>query len=609
VEKPVNTAYLTMGFPSVSLTDPDLYPLDVLAVVLGRGASSRLYRRLREKEELVTGVSAYSVTPSYGPGHFQILATLPPEKQAAAQAVILEELENIKSTAPAAEELEKAKRVLASDHVFTQETIEGQAAQIGTDDLLTGDPDFSQRYIERIQRVTLEDVRRVARQYLNPDVLCLVAVRPPVPEKTEAVAAPEKSEISRSTLDNGIVLLLRENHAAPTVTMIAAFTGGVRFETDQTNGLSSLTADLLVKGTKKRSAAQIAEAVDSLGARLTPISGKNSIGCALEVLSQDFDAGLNLLNEVLTEPTFPEEEVAKEKRLALSSLAERKDSPFFIASRLLQENYFTGHPYRLDPLGNETSLPTLTRDDIVRFHDQHCVPGKMVLAIFGDFDAEAARSKVAQAFASLPPAKPVEVSLPPQEPPASTQEIVRQKEGIEQAVIYVGLPGGTLGDDDVYAVDVLDAVLSGVSIPGGRLHNRLRGSGAQLVYAVHAYNSPGLEPGMFVIYAATEPSLKDKVLSAIREEVERMRTEEVPADELERGKMMCISSYQISRQANAGQAQSAAYDELYDLGYDRSLHYPERIEQVTPQQVLLAAQRHLDLLHAVIVEVIPAAKQ
>jgi len=607
VEKPVNATYLAVGFPGVSLSDPDLYPLDTLAIILGRGTSSRLYRRLRETEQLVDGITAYSVTPAYGPGYLEILATLPPKNQDAAERVVREELEKIKEGGATEEEIAKAKRILVSDHVFMQETIEGQAAQIGTDQLLAGDPDFSRRYIERIDRVTAQDVQRVAREYLNADKLCLAAVRPPTAGETITVEKPAERETKRFVMDNGMVVLLHENHATPTVSVVAAFPGGVRFETEANNGISNLTANLLVKGTKQRSAVEIAEFVDSLGARLSPVSGRNSIGCSLEVLAQDFEAGLGLLKEVLFEPTFPEDEVEKEKRLTLTAMEQRKDSPFFIAGRLLSENYFTHHPYRLDPMGSESSVPALTREAIVRFHETHCVPNDMALAIFGDLDPVRAQEEVEHIFGRLPAGNPEQASPPPQEPPPSTREILGQKPGIEQTVIFMGMPGSRLDDEDIYVLDVLDAVLSGASVPGGRLHNRLRGE--RLVYVVHAYNSPGIEPGMFLIYAATEPGLEEKVRTAIREEIERLRSAEVPGEELERGKRMCISSFEIARQSNMSQAQTVAYDELYGLGYDRYLHYPERIEEVTASQVLEAARKHLDLEHTIIAAVRPSASK
>jgi len=151
----------------------------------------------------------------------------------------------------------------------------------------------------------------------------------------------------------------------------------------------------------------------------------------------------------------------------------------------------------------------------------------------------------------------------------------------------------TVYNKDRYPMQVLDAVLSGVNFPGGKLHERLRSN--QLVYVVHAYNQLGLDPGMFVVYAGTTPDKLDTVMDIIKEEIGNLQNELVSDEELDRGKKMCVSAKQISLQTNSDQAFIMGLDELYKIGYEDILHYEDNINAVTKEDVKRVAEKYLQL--------------
>ncbi|MGB9596087.1 MAG: M16 family metallopeptidase, partial [Candidatus Poribacteria bacterium] len=216
----------------------------------------------------------------------------------------------------------------------------------------------------------------------------------------------------------------------------------------------------------------------------------------------------------------------------------------------------------------------------------------MVLAIFGDIDANEVLAKVEKAFADFKYRNLELPKIPIEDPITSIRNIEAQKD-IKQAVLFMGFQGITVSDPDRYAIEVLDAILSGVSSPGGRLHERLRSN--QLVYVVHAFNQPGLDPGIFAIYAGTTPNKLETVMNIIKEEIESLKNDQISDDELERGKRMCISNKLIGLQTNADQAFSMGLDELYGLGYDELLHYEDRINAITKEDIKRVANKYLQL--------------
>jgi zinc protease len=282
----------------------------------------------------------------------------------------------------------------------------------------------------------------------------------------------------------------------------------------------------------------------------------------------------------------------KKREEILAAIKQQEDSPFSLARKLFREALFQRHPYKFQSMGTTETIGNINRDDLMEFHQKYCIPNNMVLAVFGDINDEEVITNVKDAFAGFEKMEFVSPEIPEEEPLTSVKSVEAEKD-IQQVVIQMGFPGMTVRDEDRYAVQMLDAVLSGISYPGGRLHDRLRSN--QIVYVVHAYNQPGLDPGFFAIYAGTTPDKMETAMNIIREEIEKIRTELVSDEELERGKQMCISIQQIGLQTNSDQAFSMGLDELYGLGYDNLSHYEERINAITKEDIKRVANKYLTL--------------
>jgi zinc protease len=594
VEKPIGQTYMMMGWHTVPLQHPDLYALDVLAQILGGGESSRLVRTLREKENLVTSIAAWSSTPNYNAGVFAIRAEMPPQNLDKAGKQIWNETTRLWTEKVSADELSTAKRQIESNFIFSNQEVDAQAEQIAYDELGTGDPTFSRSYVQRIKAVTAEQVLEVAKKYLTRDGFSTALVVPN--GKGQSVAATSTTVASVKppqmvSLPNGMRLIIRENHSAPTVSIVVQGLGGSRLEPANKPGVANLFAELLTRSTRVNSYETIAAKVDALGGSLSSFSGYNSWGVDSSWLKQDWKTGFHLVAQSFTLPAFSEDDISRVKQQVLAALQQQEDEPEIAAGLLLRRTYFGSHPYGRSPLGTIASVQKIGRKDLSDFWAKVMLPKEIVIAVYGAVDAGEVRRVAEDQFKNFkregtlpaPPAPPATLSQ------FTTSEI--KKPGIQQAVLYYGYPGIDVRNADRYAVDVLDAALSGSSLPGGRLHARLRDN--QLVYYVHAYDSPGLDPGMFVVYAGTTKDKLDEVKNIIAEEIKKAREANFSAEELERAKSMAISAAAIARQSNSAQAREAAGDELFGLGYRNADSYAARINAITLEDVRRMAEKYL----------------
>ena len=578
----VQGARLRMGFRTVPLTDPDLYPLDLLSYILSNGESSRMVRILRDEKALVQSIGTWSYTPNWNGGEFGISATLDAKKLDAAKEAVLIELYRLKDELVSEDELRKAKTQKASELAFALQTVSAQADDMAGNYLSVFDPDFSRRYVENIQKVTAEQIRDAARKYFLPEKLCLTALVP----KGEAPAAAATSAVVPTTpvrktiMSNGITLLVKRNAAVPLVTIHAAFAGGLRAEDRSSNGVCSLMTAMLTRGTTTRTAQQIADAFDSMGGSIDGNSGANSFNMTAEVLSKDVDAAMDVFADVLLHPSFPEKEFEPLRQRAIFGIRRGEDNPMAEATRFFRLNMFLTSPYGMVPAGSVKSVTSLTRGDLQTFHARYVHPRNMVLAIFGDIDQAKAEALAKRYFGDLRGGGEFRPPRPAEEGPLTGPRVALKVNKKEGAVVYIGCPGVQMTDaEDRAVIDVIDTVMSGYGYPGGWLHSDLRGR--QLVYEVHAFNVPGVERGYFAAYARCQPDKVRTVAEAILYQVYRMALYGPSPQELDLAKQIIVTTETLQNQTSSGQAAVAALNELYGLGFDFSEKQLARIKNVT----------------------------
>jgi zinc protease len=587
-EAPIELGHFHFAWHIPELRHPDVPVLDVLAVLLGSGRSSRLYQQVRERQGVVHHVDAWTYNPG-STGLLGMSAVVDADKFTAARNAMLAEIEKIKSMSVSADEVQKAVKQFVSATLSARKTMEGQAQNLGGNWLAANDLNFSERYLAAIKNVSHADVQRVARHYLTAENRTLYTLLPngTSPKISTAVEKNTDHPVQKFTLPNGLRLLVKEDHRLPFVEFRAALKGGVLAETPANNGITLLLGKMLLQGTQKRSAERIATEIESVGGHIDGYGGNNSFGVNVEVLSSDFATGLDLLSDVLLNPAFPAAPLEREREVQIANISARKDDLLKSASVAMRRTLFGDNGYGLDLLGTGQSVQKISAADLKSFHRTFAAPNNCVLAIYGDVKANEVKAVVEKAFANWATNRNSELSVQSSELiEAKRVEETRDK---KQAVLVIGFRGATLFDADRYALELIQESCSDL---GSRLFLRVREK-LGLAYYVGAQNFMGLAPGYFAFYTGTEPSKAAQVETELLAEAELLRNEGLSGEELKRAKAKVIGQRKIARQELGGLAQAQALDELYGLGFAYGDTEDAKFEAVTLEQVKAAAQKYL----------------
>ncbi len=568
---------LSLAWHIPEITHPDVPALDLLSTILGDGRSSRLYRRVREEAGLAFSVSAFSYTPGE-PGLLGVDATLDPKKREAAQQLILQIIGEVKQAGATADELMKAKKISLSHHLDALATMRGQASDIGGNWLLTRNLNFSRDYLAAVQKVTLDDIRRVAGKYLVDANLTVVSLNPKgsLLAKGEGAKPINAGEVQKFELSNGLRILIREDARLPLITMTAVFRSGLLAETPQTNGITRLMAKALLKGTKTRTAEQIANQIEAVGGSIASDAGNNSCSISVHVTKPDLKVGVDLLADVLLNATMPEQAVAREKEVQIAGLKEEDEQPATVARNILRAALFGDHPYALRANGSLDSVSHLTQKALLDFRDRYLVAKNGVIAVFGDVKAAEVKQLLEQTLKAMKPGALALSDAHPAAPLRQMANVESQKEKA-QGVIMVGYRGVDVFSKDRHALELIDEASSDL---GSRFFIRIREQ-MGLAYYIGTSQVPGLVPGLFAFYLGTDPQKIEPVKTALLDEIRKLATDGLTKEELTRAKKKLIGQQQIANQSNDTFGYQCALDELLGLGFNHYKSLEHDVEAVT----------------------------
>ena len=588
VEFATELTRLHLAWHIPELIHPDVAALDLLAVLFGSGRSSRLYRRLREEAGLVHAIDAWCYAPSQ-PGLFGIDAVLDVEKRDAVITEVLRLISELRAGEASEKELAKAKKVALNHQLQQLTTMRGKASDLASNWLLTRNLDFSRTYLAALQRVTVEDLRRVSETYLIERNLTVSSLNPcgSLAQHKDSGVRVCAGEIQKFELANGLRLLVREDPRLPLVSMAVVFRAGLLAETPEQNGITRLLSKVLIKGTKTRTAEQLADEIEAAGGSISSDGGNNSINLSVRVMQPDLGLGLDVLADVLRNATMPEKAITREKEVQLASIKAEEEEVTVVARNLLREQLFAGHPYALRHLGNPEAVARLTQAGLAEFRDRHVVGRNGVIAVFGDVRADEVKAMVEQSLGALPAGGPALVSPPQPEALTSSSEVEALKDKA-QAILMVGFHGCDLFSPDRAALELIDEASSDL---GSRFFIRIREE-MGLAYFVGSSQMVGLSRGVFLFYVGTDPLKLTAVRAELLDEIRQLAEEGLTPAELDRAKEKLLGQQEIRNQSNDAFAFSTALDELYGLG---ATHYRElrsRVEAVTLQDIRRVAKKY-----------------
>ncbi len=614
----ITQTQLALGWRTVPTLDHDAPLLDAAAAVLGTGRASRLYRSVRE-QKLAASISAYNYTPT-DVGVFVVHAEGPPETAIDAARATWSQLRDMRESGIGRDELWRARRIFESQWIRRLETMEGQANHLAEWEAL-GDWTLGDQYLERLLTATPEQVTESVQRYLAPELAALLLYRPasapptmrdaetmrelleaspssalPTQPPVQAAVSPPTVVTARLERDVGRVRVYRSPSGLPIlvrrkssaiVHLGVQFLGGASDEPVDDAGLTSILARTAIKGTARRTAAQLAEESETLGGSISPSAGAESFGWSFSVPSQHTDAAMALLAEVATEASFADEAIATEKTIAIADLALQRDDMYRYPMRLLVQGAFAGHPYGVPANGLEQTIARLDAERVRSWHESQVLTGAAVVAIVGDVDPDEVATLAANRFGALRMRDPAQLATPtwPDHPTVIAES--RQK---KQTALALAFPSPTRRDDARYAASLIGGVASGL---GGRFFDELRDR-RSLAYTVHAHSAERRLAGMFIAYIATSPDKEQEARDGLLHEFAKLRETDVTDDELRQAKAYAIGTHAI-RQQSGGAVLSELLDAwLVGTGLEELDEFEERVMAVTARGMRELAARYFD---------------
>ena len=637
-----------MGCHTPAIGHPDIYALDVLEIVLDSGRSSRLYKALVDKQLATQAWAGAAI--SQDPNLFTMGATARDGVNIEdVENALLDEIERLKTEPISDQELQKALNQLEAHFVYTNDSVTAQARQLGYYETVYSWR-FLDEYLENARKVTKADVQRAAKKYLtkkNRTVVTFIPqeanageeeaatqldTRPILPHDRLAAYRPDEGEQSavsgqrsatgsppsavstavaeetktldrvqaikptRVVLDNGMVVIIHENRSNPTVGVRGSLNAGSMLDPEGKSGLAGITAGLLVRGTAKRTADQIAEEKDFVGMTMDTSAGVESATFSGYALSKHFDLLLSLLSDVLRNPTFPGEEFEKLKARRLSTIKQELDNPRSLASRTFNGSVFpAGHPYhRLSVEQDIAAVENIARQDVLDFYKTHYGPESAVLVVVGDVDTQEAIEKMKSYFGNWEPAGRSTTRTIPDAPlQSAVEKKVINMPDKSQVDIILGYAGGLKrSDPDFYAAQVMNFILGGGGALSSRLGDVIRDE-MGLVYNVYSVFSATLGAGAWYAYLGTNPQNADKAIGVLVDEITRMRDKGATKEEMEDAVDYITGSFPVRLEKNSAIANMLHAAEFYELGMDYIQRYQELYRAVTLDQVNAAAKKYL----------------
>lgn len=410
----------------------------------------------------------------------------------------------------------------------------------------------------------------------------------------------------RQILENGVTLLVASRRALPIVTINVTVRAGSLWEPEGRAGLASLTASLLTRGTTTRTATQIDEAVDFIGASLSSEAGRDSGELDLTVLKKDLPRGLGLLADALLRPAFPEGEIARKVRELKAAIRKRQEDPGEVAREAFDELVFGTHPYGRSLEGTEDSLSAIRRDEIVQFYRDHYRPERTLVTVVGDVELK----EITEQFRALLKdwSKGERAAGKVAEPKPLPDKVVVKKieRKVVQANIILGHQGVRRDNPDFYALTVMNYILGGGGF-SSRLVERIREEKGW-AYDVSSSFSPGLEVGSFQVVLQTKNETAGPAVEEVLRELRRILEQGVTDQELADTKAYLTGSFPLRLDTNNKLADLISTVEYYKLGLDYADRYPALINLVTKEDILRVARAYLRPDRYVMVVVADQAK-
>jgi len=403
-----------------------------------------------------------------------------------------------------------------------------------------------------------------------------------------AIPVASAREIELTTLPNGVRVITESMPHVRSISVGIWIGTGSRRETAEQNGISHFIEHMLFKGTTNRSAEDIARSVDSVGGNLDAFTAKELVCFNTKVLDQHLPLAFDVLADLVLNPLFREEDIAKEKGVILEEIKMEADSPDYLVHEIFSANFWKDHPLGKPILGTRETVKRFDPQIIGDYYHAVYAPSNLLITAAGNLTHAALVELTSRSFAALPP----NGTAPPDQAPATHARIaLRNKKSLEQVHLCMGVPSYPLPHEERFACYVLNTLLGGGM--SSRLFQNIR-ERQGLAYAVFSELSPYRDTGCLSIYAGTSIESAGKVVESITKEFQQLKQDGVSSDELRRAKDHLKGSLMLSLESTSSRMSNLARQEMYFGRFFTLDELVESIEQVSATDVQRIAQTFFD---------------
>ena len=569
----------------------DAPALSVLSSLLGKGDSALLWRELHDEKGLAHALDVSAWMPRDG-GLFWIGYTADLGRREAVESAIRESLAAIARDGVPPALLRKVSRQAVSALVDSLGTAASSAARLGAECVERGDPGATEIFLRKIETLTPEDLRCVARKYFREETQTSSAFEKTLPRRKNSAATKNASPkreafppFEELRLSSGVRVLLQPEPSLPKVRLRATMLGGNAFEADATRGASALLSTMLTLDAGALTAAQIAEKIESLGGSFDEVSGDNTLALAAGTLAGDEGIACEILSEALRDPRFSEKNFSRERASQLAALRSEFDEIEEFARIALRREFFGGHPLAFHNFGTEESLEALSLADVKRLRERLVVPENIVVSASGAFDRDALAATLEENFSAerfrAHSSEDFSRSFEKCAPRPSREIEIAAPVPAEQAIVQLAFPDTGFRDERRHVGMLIEELLSGMS---SRLFLEVREKRG-LAYFVGANRVGSPETGMFLLCAGTEKGKEKIVLGEMRKEMRRLREGKILESELLGAKTRICVARRTANQRAAVRCANAALNALYGLPVNRDAELEARLGALTADDV------------------------
>lgn len=599
--------YKVWNVPPVGAADTD--HLQLVSSLLASGKSSRLYHRLVYTDQIATMVSAYVDEREIGSQFHIVVTARPGEDLARVETALDEELTRFLAHGPSEQELQRVKTEAIAGFIRGIERIGGFGGKsdiLAMSEVYGGSPDAWKASLQRTRQATPSLVHAAARRWLADGVFILEVH--PFPEYATAASTVDRTklpepdtpptarfpDLQRAALTNGLTIVLAERHAVPLVNCLLLVDAGYAADQFALPGTAKLAMDLLDEGTQTRSALQLSDELDQLGARLTTASSLDTSSVELSALKAYLEPSLRLFADVILNPAFPAEEFARRQKILLDTIQREKVQPTTMALRVLPRLlYGAGHAYGhpLTGSGTADAVGRITRADVEKFYQTWFKPNHATLVIVGDTTLAEILPLIERLFGKWQPGDVPRKNIRPVEPPSRPVVYLVDRPGSIQSIIFAGHVAPPKANPDEIALEAMNNLFGGLFT--SRLNMNLR-EDKHWSYGARSFFRDARGQRPFIAYAAVQTDKTKESLAEVAKEFRGLLGDKpITTEELEKVKRQQSLELAGTWETLGAVGNSIAEMISFGLPADHFQTYAAKVRNLTLDQVAGAAKKVL----------------